>query len=82
MKKTRLDPYSERARDEIDEAITQWIHKDRDRQVLRLKLLDGLTYEEVAERMDMSPKGVQKIVYRSEDKLFKHLDLQREYTKE
>lgn len=78
MKRTRLNPYDERASDAIDEAINQWIHKEKYRTVLHLKLVDGLTYEEVAERMDMSPKGVQKIVYKAEDILFKHLELTRE----
>lgn len=75
MKKIHLDPYDERASEQIDEAINQWIHKEKYRRILHLKLIDGLTYEEVAEIVDMSPKGVQKIVYRAEDTLFRHLDL-------
>lgn len=75
MKRIRLNPYSERASDDIEQAINQWIHNERNREILKLKLLDGLTYEQVAERVDMSPKGVQKIVYKAEDILFRHLDL-------
>lgn len=77
MKKIHLDPYNERANDQIDEAINLWIKKERHRRILHLKLIDGLTYEEVAERMDMSSKGVQKIVYRSEDRLFRHLKIDK-----
>lgn len=77
MKKIHLNPYDERAHDQIEQAIDQWIHNERHREVLKLKLLRGLTYEKVAEAVDMSAKGVQKIVYRSEDKLFRHLKIDR-----
>ena len=75
MKKTRLDIYSDYANSQIDAAINEWIHSERDRRILHLKLVDGLTYERIAEIMDMSPKRIQKIVWAAEDRLFKHLEL-------
>lgn len=74
MKKTRLDIYSDYANSQIDAAINEWIHSERDRRILHLKLVDGLTYEKIAEIMDMSPKRIQKIVWDAEDRLFKHLE--------
>lgn len=74
MKKTRLDIYSDYANSQIDAAINEWIHSERDRRILHLKLVDGLTYEKIAEIMDMSPKRIQKIVWDAEDRLFRHLE--------
>ena len=74
MKKTRLDKYADFSNSQIDKAIEEWIHSERDRRILHYKLIDGMTYERIAEIEDMSPNRIQKIVYAAEDKLFKHLE--------
>ena len=58
---------------EIDRLISEYIHSQRDREVLHLRLVDGLTYEKIADKMDMSVRQIKNIVYRAEVKLFKHL---------
>lgn len=58
---------------EIDNLINEWIHSERDRQVLHLRLVDGLTYEKIADRMEMSDRQIKNIVYKAEARLFKHL---------
>lgn len=58
---------------EIDHLINEYIHSERDRKVLHLRLVDGLTYEKLAEKMDMSVRQTKNIVYRAEAKLFKHI---------
>lgn len=73
MKKTRLGIYDSFSNSQIDAAINEWIHNERDRRILHLKLVDGMTYERIAEIMDMSPKRIQAIVYAAEHKLYKHL---------
>ena len=44
--------------------INERIHKKRDREILAAKLIDGETYEAIAERFDMSPRGVKYLVKR------------------
>ena len=61
------------SRSEMRMAIDEWIFNERDREILKLRLLDGLTYERIAERMDMSDRQIKRIVYRTEDILFRHL---------
>ncbi|MBP5709678.1 MAG: hypothetical protein J6W84_01740 [Bacteroidales bacterium] len=73
MKNTRLNIYDEFPNSVIDAAIEEWIHDERHRRILHYKLVDGMTYERIADIEEMSPKGVQKIVYAAEHKLFKHL---------
>ena len=58
---------------QIDHLINEYIHSERDRKVLHLRLVDGLTYEKLAENMDMSVRQTKNIVYRAEAKLFKHI---------
>lgn len=42
--------------------IRERIHKKRDREILKLKLIDGETYEAIAEEVGMSTRGVKNIV--------------------
>lgn len=42
---------------------------ERNREILRLRFLRGLTFEEIAEIMDMSDKQVGRIVHRYGDPL-------------
>lgn len=42
---------------------------ERNREILRLRFLRGLTFEEIAEAMDMSDKQVGRIVHRYGDPL-------------
>jgi DNA-directed RNA polymerase specialized sigma24 family protein len=59
---------------EIDHLITEYIHSERDRDILHLRLVDGLTYEKIADKKDMSVRQIKNIVYRAEARLFKRLD--------
>lgn len=51
----------------IADNIRERIHKKRDRQILARKLIDGATYETIAEEFDMSPRGVKYIVKKHRD---------------
>lgn len=60
------------SRSEIEYLIDEWIFNEKHRKILKYRLLDGYTYEMIAEKMDMSVRQVQNIVYRAQDRLFKH----------
>lgn len=53
----RLDDMS---RTEIEYLIDEWIHKERDRKILKRRLLDGICYEPLAEEFDLSGKAGQE----------------------
>lgn len=63
----------EMSRSEISNAIDEWIFKERDRKILKRRLLDGICYEPLAEEFDLSVRQVKNIVYKSEEKLFRHI---------
>lgn len=48
----------------INEAIEEYIHKKRDRDILKRRLIDGITYEKLAEEFDLSVRNVKYIVYK------------------
>lgn len=60
-------------RSEIETLIDEWIFKERDRQILKRRLLDGITYERLSEEFDMSVRQTKNIVYKAEERLFKRI---------
>ena len=52
------------------EAIAEHIHSLRDRRILEKRLIDGLTYERIAEDMEMSVRQIKNIIYKNEEILF------------
>lgn len=60
-------------RSEWEKLIDQWIFKERDRAIVKRRLLDGICFEPLAEEFDMSDRQVKTIVYKATQKLLKHL---------
>jgi DNA-directed RNA polymerase specialized sigma24 family protein len=60
------------SRSAVEHLIDEWIFKERDRQILKRRLLDGICYDQLAEEFSLSVRQVKNIVYRCEDKIFKH----------
>ena len=58
---------------EIEHLIDEYIHSERDRKILKRRLIDGICYEPLAWEMDMSVRQIKNIVSKAEAKLFKHL---------
>lgn len=61
------------SRTEAERLINEWIFNARDRDILRRRILDGLTFEELAEEFSLSTQRTKVIVYQSLDKLSNHL---------
>lgn len=53
--------------------ILDHIHSYRDRQILERRLIDGITFEKLAEEFELSERQVKNIVYKAERVLFKHI---------
>lgn len=47
---------------EIAERISENIHSERNRRIMHMKLIDGYTYEKIAEVVEMSPRQIKNIV--------------------
>ena len=55
---------------EIVESIQELIHSERDRAILKRRLVDGITYEKLAEEFDLSVAQIKRIVYKCENIIF------------
>ena len=66
-------PFDEISTTQIITLIDEWIHNENHRKILKRRLCDGVCYEPLAEEFDMSVRQIKRIVYKSEDKIFRHL---------
>lgn len=66
-------PIPDLSRTEIEYLIDEWIFNERDRKILKRRMLDGICFEPLAEEFELSVQGVKTIVYRTQDKLYKHI---------
>ena len=57
---------------QIRNLIDEYIHSERDRKILCMRLIDGVVFERIAEEMSMSPRQIRSIVHKNEMILFKH----------
>lgn len=53
--------------------IDEHIHNERDRRILKRRLIDGICYEPLAEKFDMSVRQMKNIVYKLQERLFRHI---------
>lgn len=53
--------------------IDEHIHSERDRRILKRRLVDGICFEPLAEEFDMSVRQMKNIVYKAQERLFKHM---------
>jgi hypothetical protein len=53
--------------------IEDFIHSERDRKIMSRRLIDGITFEKLAEEQEMSVRQIKNIVYRDEKVIFSKL---------
>lgn len=58
---------------QVAAAIEEYIFSARDRAVLKRRLIDGICFEPLAEEFDMSVRQIKDIVYKGQDKIFRHM---------
>ncbi|MEE1171087.1 MAG: hypothetical protein U0K87_01925 [Ruminococcus sp.] len=71
-----MKPIKELCRREWEELIDQWIvgnHAERNRAIIKRRLLDGICFEPLAEEFGLSVQQTKTIVYKAEQTLIKHI---------
>ena len=58
---------------QISEAIDEYIHSERDRALLKRRLIDGICYEPLADEFNLSVRQTKNIIYKSQRVLFRHI---------
>lgn len=64
---------NEYPRSYYEHIIDEWIFNERDRAIMKRKILDGITYERLAEEFDMSVRGVAHVIERNRKIILKHI---------
>lgn len=64
-----MQHYIQLTNSELADLISEHIHSERDRQILKLKLIDGYTYEKIAEIYEMSPRYIRSLVKKQTGRL-------------
>lgn len=60
---------------QISNLIDEYIHSERDRAILKRRLIDGICFEPLAEEFDLSVRQTKNIVHKGQEKLFTRLNL-------
>lgn len=58
---------------ELSTIIDDWVKGERDRRIMKRRLIDRICYEPLAEEFDLSVQNIRRIVYKNEEIIFKHL---------
>lgn len=58
---------------QIAHVIDEYIHSERDRNLMKARLIDGICFEPLADRFNLSVTQTKRIVYKLEKKIFDHL---------
>ena len=66
-------PIEEISNSKIEELINEWVHNAKDRDMLKRRLIDGVTYEMLAEEFEMSDSQVWHRIDKAKAQLFKHI---------
>ena len=54
-------------------AIDEFIRSERDRKILKRRMIDWITFEKLAEEFELSVRQVKTIVYRGRERVFAHI---------
>ena len=65
--------FPEYTNSQVEHAIKEYIHSEKHRRILIRYLVDGLTYDELAEEFDYSVRQISRIVYKCEQIIFKYI---------
>lgn len=60
-------------RSKWESLIDEWIFSERDRGLLKSRLLDGLTYEQLEDKYALSARQLARIIPKLKEQLFKHI---------
>lgn len=53
--------------------IDEWIFSERDRAMLKRRLLDGITFDRLSEEFNLSIQQTKTIIYKAQADLFKRI---------
>lgn len=67
--------YQDLSKTGVEYLIDEWVigkYAERDRAIMRRRLIDGVCYEPLAEEFDLSVAQVKRIIYKRQNQIFRH----------
>jgi hypothetical protein len=58
---------------ELSDLIDEWVKGERNRAILKRRLIDCICYEPLAEEFNLSTVQIKSIVYKQQNILFRHI---------
>lgn len=59
--------------EKVEEIIDSWIFSERNRAIAKRKLLDAITYEDLACEFGLSDRQIKRIIYKCEQIILRHV---------
>lgn len=53
--------------------INEWVFNERSREMLKRRLYDGISYNQLAQEFNMSIQQCKTIIYRCQNEIYKHI---------
>ena len=73
QRKNQGEKVTDYTNSQIAALIDEHIHSERDRALLKRRLIDGICFEPLAEEFGISTRHCKTLVYRLTDKIVKYL---------
>lgn len=74
LKRKRVTEFLESiSNEELSDLIDKWIKHERNRNILKRRIIDCVCFEPLAEEFNLSVRQTKNIIYKSEEQLFKHI---------
>lgn len=69
----KMPKHIDMSRSEWEKCIDEWVFSEEHRKMLKRNLLDGRTYEQLAEEFDCSRDKIARLIPRLQNRLFKKI---------
>lgn len=73
MRRHRTRAVIEYTNSSVARVIDEYIHSERDRAIIKRRLIDGLSIEDLAEKYNRSPRAMQRKVAKLQTEVFIHM---------
>lgn len=57
---------------ELERLIDEWVKSERNRKILKRRLIDGIHYEKIAEEFELSDRQIKTIVKKEKENILSH----------
>lgn len=68
-----MSKFDDISNEELSRIIDNWIKSERDRYILKRRLIDGKCYEAIGEEVNLTSDRIKQIVYKQQNILFNHI---------